>query len=484
MTLSRRHFLERAGAVTLGLAGLRTGIANGNVLRAASGAPGAGSAADIYGPLIADPNKLFDLPKGFSYTVLSRYGQEMDDGLLVPGRHDGMAAFPREDGKTILICNHELELPAHGPIGPFGKKEERLDRLKPGHRYDSGPYAQGGTSTMIYDTRTRTLEKKFMSLLGTVRNCAGGPTPWGSWLTCEETAVLKGDRGDDGKGLADGYLQNHGYVFEVPAAATSIVADPKPIKAMGRFRHEAICIEPRSGVVYLTEDMGDGLIYRYIPNQPGNMLAGGKLQALKAKATTSLCTRNWKDSPVTIAPGVKIPVEWIDLEDIDSPKDDLRARGFAAGAARFARGEGMWFGEGATKDPGGAAYWACTNGGAKQLGQIWRYVPSPHEGTAREKDHPGTLELFVESRDTKAIANADNLCVAPWGGLFVCEDSGMDVQRLMGVTRTGECFAFGSNAGSGSELAGVTASPDGTTLFVNIQNPGTTIAIHGPFKRI
>lgn len=477
MSLSRRQFLRRAGAASVGFAGLRIGLARGDMVRAL-----AGRSPNRYGPLLPDPRRLFDLPKGFSYTVISRFGEEMDDGLLVPGRHDGMAAFPRADGKTVLVCNHEIEQPAHGPIGPFGKNHARRDRAGPGRRYDAGDFAIGGTTTVVYDTKTNTRERIFLSLCGTVRNCAGGPTPWGSWLTCEETTALKGDR-EKGDERTDGYQQDHGYVFEVPSDAHEMVAEPKPIKAMGRFRHEAVCVDPRTGIVYLTEDIDDGLIYRFIPKTIGKLQDGGKLQALRSRVTPSLCTRNWQDSPRRIEPGVRIPVSWVDLDDIDAPKNDLRVRGYALGAARFARAEGMWFGDATGDQRSPAAFWACTTGGTKSLGQVWRYTPSTHEGTSGEGEHPGHLELFIEPNDSRAIANADNLCVAPWGGLFVCEDSGLDVQRLIGVSAKGECSVFGSNAGSGSELAGVCVSPDETTLFVNIQNPGTTIAIQGPFAR-
>ncbi len=230
-SFSRRNFLRNA---SIGFAGLR------NITGCASTGE---EAAEM--PLKPDPKKLFDLPEGFSYQAISRQGERLDDGLFVPGKHDGMAAFPGPDGKTILVRNHELE-PGEKDIGAFGKKNELLEYPNQHHFYDFGrgqKPALGGTSTLLYNTREQRLEKHFLSLAGTTRNCAGGATPWGSWITCEETM-------DDPD---DQLEKEHGYNFEVPASATELVK-AVPLKEMGRFRHEAIAVDPRSGVVYETED--------------------------------------------------------------------------------------------------------------------------------------------------------------------------------------------------------------------------------------
>ncbi|MCC6142854.1 MAG: DUF839 domain-containing protein [Candidatus Hydrogenedentes bacterium] len=459
MTLSRRHFLKTAAATTLGFGGLGSLFA-----RSAFASPRSNAIAEGFGPLLPDPAGIFDLPAGFRYKIISRIGEEMSDGLLVPGDPDGMGAFPGPEGLTILVRNHEIS--ANTPeLGGYGLKRERLSTLDASHFYDYGHGEQpglGGTTTLLYDTRSQELIRQHISLAGTERNCAGGPTPWNSWISCEENVQRA-------EGL---YEKDHGFVFEVPAAAIGPVK-PHPIQAMGRFNHEAIAIDPHSGVVYLTEDRPDSLVYRFIPQVPGVLTEGGRLQALAVRGRKMLDTRNWDEHAVS--PGDSFPVYWIDLEDILSPNDDLRMQGYLKGAARFARGEGMWYGN-------DAVYFACTNGGHAQKGQIWRYVPSAVEGQHHENDYPGVLELFVEPNDGGLIDNADNLTVAPWGDLVVCED-GLGEQFLVGVRPDGSIYKIGRNATPGnSELAGATFSPDGTTLFVNIQHEGLTLAITGPWQ--
>jgi len=461
MTLSRRDFLTTAAAVTAGFAGFRTFIAG-----TAYGEPDSALIAEGLGPLISDPNRTMDLPQGFNYQIISTAGDEMTDGFLVPHKPDGMATFPGLDGRTILIRNHELS-PDKPEWGAFGATNELLAKLDPAMLYDSGHGklpCLGGTTTVVYNTRERKVECQFLSLAGTGRNCAGGPTPWNSWVSCEET-VQRAD---------DAFEKDHGYNFEVPASASIQLVKPVALKEMGRFNHEAVAIDPRSGIVYQTEDRDDGLLYRYIPNEPGELVRGGKLQALCIRDQAALDTRNWGLFETAIKPGQAFATSWINLDDIESPNDDLRHRGCAAGAARFARGEGMWYGH-------DAIYFACTNGGAAKAGQIWRYTPSPSEGSNGESSDPGKLELFIEPNNGALVENADNLTIAPWGDIVVCED-GNDEQFVVGVTPQGKFYQIARNAKSDSELAGATFSPDGTTLFVNIQHEGLTIAITGPWR--
>lgn len=459
MSFSRRFFLKTAGAFGLGFTGLQSALGHG--FRKAD----APAVRDGYGPLLPDPEHILDLPEGFTYRILARAGELMQDGLYVPAAADGMAAFPGPKGLTLLVCNHEVSAGRPADQGAFGSDLGLVGRLPADRFYDIGRDAGpclGGTTTIVYDTVSGRKLGQHLSLAGTLTNCAGGPTPWNTWLTCEENTQRAGDF----------CREDHGYVFEVPASAKPGLAEPVPLRDMGRFRHEAVAVDPRTGVIYLTEDLGDGLLYRFLPHEPGRLRAGGRLQALAVRDAPSFDTRNWDAQ--TVAAGDVLAVDWVDLDDVEAPEDDLRHRGFAAGAARFARGEGMWHGN-------DAVYFACTSGGVARKGQIWRYLPSPVEGHPEEARQPGRLELFVEPNDGALVENADNLTVAPWGDLIVCEDGPGD-NFLFGVTPSGDIYKVARNAATPGELAGLTFSPDGTTLFVNIQRDGLTLAISGPWR--
>jgi secreted PhoX family phosphatase len=423
------------------------------------------------GPLRPDPGQLLDLPDGYSYTIVSRAGDLMADGLRVPYAHDGMAAFTGEDGRIVLVCNHELT-PAYQNRGAFAEGIENLPSDVADRIYDAGggkTPGTGGTTTTIYNPATRETERQHLSLAGTEINCAGGPTPWGSWLSCEECFESPGKDMSAGRIIHRDEL--HGYVFEVPASRDDLV-EPVPICAMGRFEHEAAAVHERSGIVYMTEDRHHSLFYRYIPNVPGKLLEGGKLQALAIEGHPSFMTHNWSTEPGMV-PGESLATYWIDLDDVDPEENDLRLRGTAQGAATFARGEGL------CADGENLAF-TCTIGGPSRLGQVFSYQASPFEGEADEQDAPGSLTLIAESTNESILRNADNITFAPWGDLIVCEDTS-DHCGMVGIRPDGSQYQLADNAHSNSELAGVCFSPDGKILFVNIQYPGLTLAITGPF---
>ncbi|WP_339929172.1 alkaline phosphatase PhoX [uncultured Brevundimonas sp.] len=466
--------LHRRGLLTTGAAALAfTGLAH--QARAAIQEANETYVNEVegYGPLIADPNKLLDLPEGFSYRVISQGGETMDDGLLVPGQFDGMGCFALEGSRIALVRNHELKGSSalHRNWGPGGYHQERIGRLDVARAYDTykdGRPLPGGTTTLIYDMATGETVSQHLSLAGTSTNCAGGITPWGSWLTCEETEITPA--------TAD-VMKAHGYVFEVPATATGLV-DPVPLKAMGRFDHEAVCVDPRTGIVYQTEDKIDGLFYRFIPMTPGKLGDGGRLQAMAFRDARGSDSSNHDERLWSV--GDWREVVWIDMEDVDSPNNDLRKRGHAAGATLVSRGEGLHWGD-------GEMFLTATSGGPIRRGQVMRYVPSRFEGTLGERLRPGRIQLFVESTDEKAMNMADNLTVAPWGHLILCEDNYSEELRnhLKGVTPDGKLYTLGRNAFLGNaEFCGAVFSPDGSTLFVNIQYPGITLAITGPWDAI
>lgn len=436
--VDRRTFLKGSAAVAGGVsaAGGLTGLMG----RAAQAKP-YGKRKELaapdnggYGPLQPDPAGVLALPAGFSYVRFGETGEPMSDGTPTPAVHDGMAALPGPNRHTVaLVRNHEQSFGS-----PFASPA-----------YD--PQASGGTTNLFFDLRRGRLVSHYPSLTGTVRNCAGGPTPWGSWLTCEET-FSEGERA-------------HGYIFEVPASATGVV-DPQPLTAMGRLVHEAVAVDPRTGIVYETEDRGSAGFYRFLPNDSENLAAGGRLQMLAVRGRPQYDTRTGQRV------GEILHAEWVDIDEpnptgSDADTLDVYHQGHAQGAATFARLEGAWFGN-------GSVFLNATSGGDAALGQVWEYKPTGRAG--------GQLILVFESPSPDLLENPDNICVSPGDSLLLCEDGG-GTDLLRGVTKQGQVFDFASNQLNGSEMAGATFSPDGSTLFVNIQSPGMTLAITGPWER-
>jgi secreted PhoX family phosphatase len=294
----------------------------------------------------------------------------------------------------------------------------------------------------------RRLVRQYWSLVGTLRNCAGGPTGWGSWLSCEETLL---------GASASGFAQNHGYSFEVPVATTpGTPAAPVPLKHLGRFSHEAVAVNPATGIVYETEDQGDGSgFYRFVPattpTKPGDLAAtNGHLQMLKIAGVA-----NWQyETAINQTVGVALPVEWVPINDPDPVAPAVGGlsavftEGFNKGGARFRRLEGCWFAN-------GVVVFQSTNGGNMGFGQVWVYDPTAE-----------TLTLIFESPSHEVFDGPDNICVSPRGGLVVCEDAG-GAQFLRGISPAGEVFDFARNLRNTIEFAGACFSPDGQTLFVN-----------------
>ncbi|MDQ3609831.1 MAG: PhoX family protein, partial [Actinomycetota bacterium] len=338
-TLDRRRFLHRSAAAGIGASGLTALMANGAQARKGGRGNTPIEAPDNggYGELQPDP--VLALPAGFSYVRFGETGDIMSDGIATPSKHDGMAAFPGPGSQVRLVRNHEENA---GP--PFAQPA-----------YDQA--AGGGTTNLVYDTARRELVHDNASLSGTVRNWAGGPTPWGSWLTCEENTSTRDEP--------------HGYLFEVPADAEGVV-EPVALKEMGRFVHEACAVDPATGIVYETEDRGMSGFYRFLPDAPGDLAAGGRLQMLAVKDRPAYDTRN--DQRV----GKPLPVTWVDIDDPDPANayEDPRAvhkQGVAKGGATFARLEGCWYGD-------GSIFFNATSGGDAGLGQVWEYRPRGNSG--------------------------------------------------------------------------------------------------------
>ena len=439
MLLNRRNFIGATGAAFSGL------LLNGCTGRSAPLTSAPSSFAD-YGPLVPDPAGMLDLPRGFSYRLLSSLGNAMTDGCTVPDKADGMGCFSLGNDEIVLIRNHEL-VPADDAGGVLAK----------GFGTRDGAIVPGGTTSIVLDATTLEVKREFRSLAGTIRNCSGGITPWGSWLTCEEAPTGPGQR------FGEGLAENHGWVFEVPANATGLI-DAVPLKAMGRFNHEAACIDPRTGIVYLSEDRDDSVLYRFVPTTPGRLGDGGLLQAMVVEGLSD--TRNWTSAEMAV--GSRHTVRWIDCDDVESPNDDLRSRAAAKGAAVVARGEGIHTGT-------DEIFVCSTNGGQRKLGQILRLVP----GTGGEPDQ---IELFFESQSKDQFNYGDNLTVGPNGHLIVCEDQYTEVvdNHLRGITPDGRAYTLG-RLRMQTELAGGCFSPDGKWFFVNAYSPTRTLAITGPW---
>jgi uncharacterized protein len=466
--INRRNFLSRTVQTTGVAFAMQSFVARGT-LAASSDGRGRGNRCDgDYGELVPTVSEntgetLLALPEGFKYNVFGRTGSIMSDGRPTPPAHDGMAAFETHNDDDDCDNDHH----DHHDRGHNHRK--RLVTLVRNHEVSSAPgvaldptrsydpLSGGGTTTMIIDMETRLPVRDFLSLSGTHNNCAGGATPWGSWITCEENV----------EGIASGYGQPHGYVFDVSARSMEPV-DPTPIKAMGRFVHEAIAVDPQTGIIYETEDRNPCGFYRFIPHRRKNLLAGGRLQMLAVNCHPNYDTRTGQ------MPFKPLHVTWVDIDNPDpanAETDSLAVfkQGQAAGGAIFTRLEGAWYGD-------GSIFFISTNGGNARLGQVWKYRPRGHSG--------GVLSLIFESPGVDVLDSPDNICVTPGGGLILCEDGG-GIQYLRGLTQQGEIFNFALNVVPGfntQEFAGATFSPDGETLFVNIQTPGITFAIWGPWE--
>jgi len=418
--MKRRGFLL-AGSV----AGLSAGLSVWLKLRSQPSAPAASDR------LLPDPQGILQLREGFRYRIVERALSTMDDGYRVPGRPDAMGCFLMADGNWALLRNHELD-GSLSELGPCAAGQKPSP-----YAYDAA--SPGGVSRLLLDPSGKRLRSNLV-LTGTNRNCAGGMSPWG-WLTCEESVESK-----------------HGYVFLCSPTA-EVLQPPHRIPVYGRFLHEAVAIDLTDHAAYLTEDRGDGCLYRYLPEQKEQPFCAGKLQAL------GIVGRPRFELGDELPKDATLDVQWIDVPHAAGEREDaLRYVAQQRGAAVVRRGEGIW-----RLEDGFAI--TCTSGGPLQSGQVFHLAPTPAGGT---------LRLLAQSHDPSQLDMPDNITLTPWGDLLVCEDNRRS-NYLRIITRDGKVLPFAHNALSLSEFAGACFSPDGRVLFVNMQDDGLTLAIEGPF---
>lgn len=452
--VTRRGFFSRSAGQAVS-AFTATGVFNGLSARTAGEASALGPG---YGELRPAGNELA-LPPGFQYSVISVEGERMTDGFPVPKAMDGMAAFPLPNGNVLLIRNHE-DAEAASRLRPrpegttsnsAGILHHTLDTHYGPRAYAYDQYAGGGTTSIEWDPRTRRTVREWWSLVGTFRNCAGGITPWGSWLSCEEGIDAAAPTGAE---------KNHGYVFEVPVnTVPGRPAEPLPLRHLGRFAHEAVALDPATGILYETEDQGDvSGFYRWVPAKKPSAVGDlanpdGRLEMLKVNLG------NGYETALDQKVGVALPVSWVPIRDADPMPPSVVVdgvtmsavfrQGLNAGGAIFRRLEGCWYTD-------GKIWFASTNGGPEGMGQIWVYDP------AKE-----TLTMTFESPGIHYLDFPDNICPSPRGGLVICED-GSGAQYVRGISASGQLFNFAKNLHNSTEFAGACFSPDGQTLFVNI----------------
>ncbi len=502
--LSRRGLLMGSGAaIATAFSGPVAAYANRVNDAYLSGCAPANASAVVpspYGPTapvndLATGLPLIELPAGFTYKSYGWRGDTMSDGLITPGAHDGMGIVQeRRIGRSteiVLVRNHELSTSSN-PANIIGASRANVAK------YDTGitgtSYQTGGNTNLVF--RDGNWVRSFATFGGLNRPCAGGSTLWGSWLSNEER----------GSNDVSSTSKKHGYIFEIPADTSLNAANTQPLVDMGRMAHEASAIDPKTGYWYLTEDAGNAnTLYRFLPNNIqgglGSLHAGGRMQGLAVRGQPGTDLR----FPTLCQ---EFQCEWVDVADPDADRASITTtvstvtasgpfRGaYANGAAIFGANEGCWVANGVvffTDKATGTVPVA-------RAGVIWAL----HLQTL-------TLKAIFVSRDRVVGNSPDNCCVSPRGGLLFCEDGGNSTptsapivaQELKALTAAGASYTFARhnynftraeldaagkpNAPSGNnrntEWCGAMFSSDGRYLFVNLQSPGITLAITGPWTK-
>ncbi|MEU6854261.1 alkaline phosphatase PhoX [Actinacidiphila alni] len=501
MPLSRRDFVQRSAITGAGIAL----IGAADVLATAPGALASdhesrGKGHDGhhghekplgYGPLVDDPAGLLALPAGFSYRVVTRTGTTtLESGETTPSNHDGTAAFAGARGATLLVNNHEIGGPRTAAPYPVPHIEHLVyDPAAAGgctvvevpRHWDGGGKGHGDEHGRGHGHGHGEPVGEWVGIAGTSTNCAGGSTPWGTWLTCEET---------EDKAGSNGMTKDHGYVFEVDPHDRGANRDPRPVKAFGRYAHEAVVIDPKRGHAYLTEDASgpNGLLYRWTPPK-GFHHGRGRLRTLDDTAGVLQAFRCFDsggrfvdDLSRATRTGTVYGVDWVDVPDRDARTTSVRKQFGAGEVTRARKLEGMWWAD-------GGAYvvssFARDESPVQHDGAVWFYDAARRTLTLKV-----LLGVNTTPEQDGPFDGPDNITVSPYGGLILAED-GVGVQHLFGALDDGRTYPLARNElnigteqePEYSEFTGVTFSPDGDTLFANIQTPGIMLAITGPWRR-
>lgn len=399
--LDRRRFLGLGLTATGATAAF--GPAFWHRAYAAPAKPGDGPYGSIEGRE-PDANGII-LPEGFTSRVVARAGEVLPGaaGYAWHFDPDGGAVFPTgDDGGWIYVSN----------------QEERFD------------LTGGGVGALRFDAEGEVVDA-YRILDGTYTNCAGGPTPWGTWLSCEESV--------------------NGLVWECdPFGVDEAVSRP----AMGAFFHEAAFVDdrPEERRVYLTEDANnDGRLYRFTPTAYPD-LSEGVLEAAAADGEDGTGAVTW----IEVDPALAAP------------------QALASGATSYVGAEGIWIDT-------GLVYFTT-----KGDNTVWVYDP-----TAMTMDIVYRAADFPGGADAAPLTGVDNIVFNDAGELFVAEDGGNMELVLITPDRTTTPF-LRITGQDGSEIAGPAFDPSGSRLYLSSSRgtsgefsaDGITYEIRGPFNTV